>query len=321
MSATDLSAVLSNSLSLSSILILTALGLAITFGVMRVINMAHGDMLMLGAYTGFVVSAPNYLHLNLFWAIPISFVVVGFIGYLMEVCLIRFLYGRPLDTLLATWGVGMVLQEAVKLAFGANLQETHLPDSLQGGWPVGGLTIPVYRVFIVAITLLCLLIVYVWFYHTSFGLKIRAVVQNRSMASALGISTRRVDSTTFAFATGLAGVAGCILAHLYNIKYNMGADYIVEAFMVVILGGMGQIGGCVAAGAVIGTADSFMAKLLSTQWVEKFALWLGMTQDNWDRIIGTNSEIVAKVIVLLMVIGFILARPSGLFASKERTYD
>src|SRR5438874_498902 len=295
MSGTDLSAIVSNSLSLSSILILTALGLAITFGVMRVINMAHGDMLMLGAYTGFVVSAPNYLRLNLFWAIPISFLVVGLVGYLMEVCLIRFLYGRPLDTLLATWGVGMILQETVKLVFGANLQETHLPETLQGGWTIGELTIPVYRVFIVGITLLCLLAVYVWFYHTSFGLKIRAVVQNRSMASALGISTRRVDSMTFAFATGLAGVAGCILAHLYNIKYNMGAAYIVGAFMVVILGGMGQLGGSIVAGIVIGTANSFMAKLLGTAWIQNFALWLGMTQENWNRIVGSNSEILANV--------------------------
>src|SRR5438045_4909536 len=155
MSGTDLSAIVSNSLSLSSILILTALGLAITFGVMRVINMAHGEMLMLGAYTAYILN--NSLGLNLFWSIPISFVTVGFVGYLMEVCLIRFLYGRPLDTLLATWGVGIVLQETVKLIFGANLQETHLPDSLRGGWAVGELTIPVYRVFIVGITLLCLL--------------------------------------------------------------------------------------------------------------------------------------------------------------------
>ena len=125
----------------------------------------------------------------------------------------------------------------------------------------------------------------------------------------------------WALSLGLAGVAGCILAHLYNIKYNMGADYIVEAFMVVILGGMGQLSGSVAAGAVIGTADSFMAKLLSTKWVEKLALSLGMTQENWDRIVGTNSEILANLLVLLMVICFILARPSGLFASKERTYD
>jgi urea transport system permease protein len=215
----------------------------------------------------------------------------------------------------------MVLQETIKLIFGANLQETHLPDSLQGGWTVGELTIPIYRVFILGITLLCLLGVYVWFYHTSFGLKIRAVVQNRKMASAMGISTRRVDSMTFAFATGLAGVAGCILAHLYNIKYNMGADYIVEAFMVVILGGMGQLSGSVAGGALIGTGDSFVAKFLSVAWMKDLALWLGMSSENWDRIIGTNTEIVAKVLVLLMVIGFILIRPTGLFATKERTYD
>lgn len=215
----------------------------------------------------------------------------------------------------------MVLQETVKLIFGANLQETHLPDSLQGGWTIGQLTIPVYRVFILGITLLCLLAVYVWFYHTSFGLKIRAVVQNRNMASAMGISTRRVDSMTFAFATGLAGVAGCILAHLYNIKYNMGADYIVEAFMVVILGGMGQLSGTVAGGVVIGTGNSFVAKLLSTGWVADLAIGLGVSRENWDRIIGNSSEIVAKILVLVMVIAFILARPSGLFASKERTYD
>jgi urea transport system permease protein len=276
---------------------------------------------MLGAYTGFVVSAPHYLGLNLFWAIPISFLVVGFVGYLLEIGLIRFLYGRPLDTLLATWGVGMVLQEIVKSIFGANLQETHLPDCLQGGWTVGNLTIPIYRIFIVGITGLCLLAVYLWFYHTSFGLKIRAVVQNRSMASAMGISTRRVDSMTFAFATGLAGVAGCILAHLYNIKYTMGADYIVEAFMVVILGGMGQLSGSVAGGALIGTSDSFVAKLLSTDGVGKVALWFGVSPEDWGRIVGSNSEVVAKILVLLMVIGFILIRPTGLFASKERTYD
>src|SRR5438552_868022 len=276
MSATDLSAILSNSLSLSSILILTALGLAITFGVMRVINMAHGDMLMLGAYTGFVVSAPHDLHfnlfwaipisyhlqLNLFWAIPISFLVVGLVGYLMEVCLIRFLYGRPLDTLLATWGVGMILQETVKLVFGANLQEIHLPEALRGHVQFGEVSIPSYRIFTVGVTLLCLLLVYLWFYRTSFGLKVRAVVQNRPMAAALGISTRRVDSLTFAFASGLAGVAGCILAHLYNVKYTMGNDYIVDAFMVVILGGMGQLAGSVGGGAIIGTGNSVVDQVI-----------------------------------------------------------
>src|SRR5262245_364869 len=148
----------------------------------------------------------------------------------------------------------------------------------------------------VGITALCLFAVYWWFYRTSFGLKIRAVVQNRDMASALGISTRRVDSLTFAFATGLAGVAGCVLAHLYNVKYNMGSDYIVEAFMVVILGGMGQLTGSVGGGALIGTGNSIVEKAL-----------------------GDTS--MAKVVVLVLVVAFILIRPAGLFAAKERTYD
>src|SRR4051812_10580172 len=152
MTATALGEALSNSLSLSSILILTALGLSITFGVMRVINMAHGEMLMLGAYTAYVVTNPKYLGLNLYWAIPISFLALALVGYVMEVGLIRFLYGRPLDTLLATWGVGLIVQQVINLTFGANLVPMHLPEELQGGWAIGSLTIPIYRVFIVGIT-------------------------------------------------------------------------------------------------------------------------------------------------------------------------
>jgi urea transport system permease protein len=296
MTVTDLSAALSNSLSLSSILILTALGLAITFGVMRVINMAHGEMLMLGAYTAYVVTDPGYLGLNLFVAIPAAFLAVALVGYLLEACLIRFLYGRPLDTLLATWGVGLILQQTILLKFGTDLKPMHIPDALVGHLTVGQVAIPIYRVFIVGITALCLLLVYLWFFRTSFGLKIRAVVQNRPMAAALGISTRRVDSLTFAFASGLAGVAGCVLGHLYTVKYDMGASYIVEAFMVVILGGMGQLTGSVAAGGLIGTGDSFVEKAI-------------------------GSTPIAKVIILLVVVAVILIRPSGLFTTKERTYD
>src|SRR5262249_18563011 len=159
-----------------------------------VINMAHGDMLMLGAYTTFIVTDPKYLGLSLFLAIPISFVVVGFIGYMLEVTLIRHLYGRPLDTLLATWGVGMIIQQAILMTFGPARQPMRPPDFLAGSLALGGVTIPVYRLFIVAVTALCLLLVYLWFYRTSFGLTVRAVVQNRSMAEALGISTRRVDA-------------------------------------------------------------------------------------------------------------------------------
>lgn len=297
MTAQDFGYALSNSLSLGSILILTALGLTITFGVMRVINMAHGDLLMLGAYTAVLVTSPKYpFKLNLLWAIPISFLVVAFVGYLLEVCLIRFLYGRPLDTLLATFGVGMILQEAIKLFFGANLETLIKPEVLTDPVHVAGLDLDRYRLFIVLVTGLCLLAVYLLFFHTSFGLRVRAVVQNRSMASALGISTRRIDSLTFAFASGLAGVAGCVLAYLYNIKYNMGEDYVVEAFMVVILGGMGQLTGTVASGGLIGTSDSFIEKII-------------------------NNTPLAKVLILVAVIGFIMVRPSGLFTTKERVYE
>jgi urea transport system permease protein len=297
LSAADLASAITNSLSLGSILTLTALGLAITFGVMRVINMAHGEMLMLGAYTTLVVTDEHYLGWSFFFAIPIAFVVVAFVGYLLEVGLVRFLYGRPLDTLLATWGVGMIFQQLVLLKFEANLQPMHMPEILDDYVPLGKeVNIPIYRIFIVGITALCCLLVYLWFYRTSFGLKSRAVVQNRPMASALGISTRWVDSLTFAFASGLAGVAGCILSPLYTVKYNMGADYIVEAFMVVILGGVGQLSGSVAGGAVIGTGDSFVEKIL-----------------------GDTS--MAKVVVLLVVIAIIMIRPSGLFTRKERSYE
>ncbi len=313
MTPTALGEALSNSLSLGSILVLTAIGLAITFGVMRVINMAHGEMLMLGAYTAFVVTDPQllpswlnevgaacgfewHIELNLFYAIPIAFLVVGFVGYLTEVFLIRYLYGRPLDTLLATWGLGLVFQQLVLLTFGANLKAVELPKVLVGNFQIGELALPHYRIFIVGFTLLCLLLVYLWFYGTSSGLKIRAVVQNRAMASALGISTRRVDSLTFAIATGLAGVAGCILGPLYNVNYTMGNQYVVDAFMVVILGGMGQLMGSIAAAVVIGTGTGFVEKMV-------------------------EQPPMAKVIVLATVVCFLLIRPSGLFTTKERSYD
>ena len=306
-----------NCLSFSSILILAALGLAITFGVMRIINMAHGEMLMLGAYVAYAVEDKNaipilvrnlgsifhqqwetefYLGWSLFVAIPLAFLFVGFVGYLLEICLIRFLYGRPLDTLLATWGVSLILQQLVLLAFGADLKPMRVPKAIDGRWEVGSVSIPTYRTFIVAITGLCLFAVYWWFYRTTFGLKIRAVTQNRPMAAAMGISTRRVDSLTFAFASGLAGVGGCIFGHIYTAKYNMGPDYIVEAFMTVITGGMGQLFGSVAGGLAIGTGEGVIEKIL------------------------VNAP-MAKVTVLLAVIVFILIKPTGIFAPKERSYD
>lgn len=314
---------LSNSLSLGSILVLAAIGLAITFGVMRVINMAHGEMMMLGAYTAVVITddqrMPAWINslgaslgfewqvsLNIFVAIPASFLVVGLIGYLLEVCLIRFLYGRPLDTLLATWGVGLILQQTVNLTFGANLQPTKLPKILEGtpAFLEGtAFAIPTLRLFILGVTALCLLGVYWWFFKTTSGLKIRAVVQNRPMAAALGISTRRVDSMTFAFASGLAGVAGCVLAHLYTVKYNMGGDYVVNAFMVVTLGGMGQLAGAVGAAVIIATGISFVEKVIG------------------DYHLMDSPSAMAKVLGLFLVVAFLLIRPAGLFTTKERSYD
>ncbi len=306
-----------NGLSFSSILILTALGLAITFGVMRVINMAHGEMLMLGAYAAVAIEDPQALpvlvrnvghllgqdwhlneglHLNLYWSIPIAFLVAAVAGYLMEICLVRFLYGRPLDTLLATWGVSLVLQQSVKLLFGPDLKPLSLPAALQGSWEVGDLTFPVYRLFVIATCVVCLVLVYLWFFHTPYGLQVRAVTQNRPMAAALGISTRWVDSMTFALGTGLAGVAGCIIGHLYNVTSDMGTDYIVDAFMVVILGGVGQMSGTISGGTFIGTGNSVITKIL-------------------------GNEPMAKVLVLMVVIALIQFRPQGIFAPRERVYD
>ena len=305
MNITAFSEALSNSLSFSSILILSALGLAITFGVMRVINMAHGEMMMLGAYTTYF--ATSNFGMSMYLAIPISFFVVAFVGYLLEVCLIRFMYGRPLDTLLCTWGVGMITQHSIKLAFSADQQSLNLPPELSGGFDIGSLVIPRYRVFILGVTVACLALVYIWFYRTSFGLKIRAVVQNRSMASALGVNTRTVDSLTFAFATGLAGVAGSILAYLYTTKYNMGNDFIVPAFMVVILGGMGQLAGSVGGGSAYGTTFSFIEKWLSSLFS--------------SHKINISPTRMAEVAILLAVVIFLLIRPSGLFVTKERSYE
>lgn len=317
-----------NGLSFSSILILVALGLAITFGVMRVINMAHGEMLMLGAYTAYVVTDPHYLprlaeallnglglhdwlgrlvgasepvpwltrNFGLFYAIPLAFLVVGAVGYLLEVSLIRFLYGRPLDTLLATWGVSLILQQAVRMVFGPDLKPLSLPDPLRHSIEMGELTFPVYRLFVMLVTLVCLGGVYLLFYRTSFGLKVRAVTQNRPMAAALGISTRRVDSLTFALGAALAGVAGVIVGHMYNVKSDMGMDYVVDAFVVVILGGPGHLGGTAASGGLLGTGNSVVTKLL-------------------------GNEPMAKVVMLLIVILLIQFRPAGLFAPRERHYD
>ena len=317
--ATFWTGVVVNSLSISSVLILAALGLAITFGVMRVINMAHGHMMMLGAYTGVVImhlmedyhqdiirvagslgiemTLQNCLDLTLYIAIPLSFILVGLVGYCIETGLIRFLYGRPLDTLLATWGVGIIVQQIVNLTVGRNNESLIWPKFMTNhSISVFNVTIGYYRFFVILVTLVCLLGVYALFFRTSFGLKIRAVVQNRKMAAALGISTRRVDAFCFAVATGLAGVAGCIIGFLYAVEPTMGDKYIVESFMVVILGGLGQLMGTVGGGLLYGTAFSFVEKV-------------------------NGNYTIARSIILFVVVVVLLIRPAGLFATRERSYE
>jgi urea transport system permease protein len=275
-------------------------------------------MLMLGAYTTFVLTDPSGLprlahgigdlvgvplnidfgfSLDLYKAIPIVFLVVGAFGYLMERCLIRFLYGRPLDTLLATWGVGLILQQVVRMVFGGGFEPLSKPTELNRAYEFEGASFPIFRLFVIGVTVVCLVAVYLWFYRTAFGLKIRAVIQNRPMASALGISTPRVDALTFAVGTGLAGVA---------------SDYIVAAFMVVILGGMGQLLlGTITGGLLIGICLSVIAKFFGNRLVP----------DLFPANVSEVNSQMADVAVLVMVICFILARPSGLFATKERVYD
>ena len=303
---------------------------------------------MLGAYTGYVVSdsgglaalcgvhldhslaeyASSWLrHLSFSWrgarieidiglavTILAAFVVVGFVGYVLERGLIHFLYGRPLDTLLATWGVGLMLQQLVRLRFGADLKPLTLPAGLGGDAVLGGATIPYRNLFVIAVTVATLALVYVGFFRTRFGLKGRAVTQNRQMASAIGISTRKVDALTFAFGSGLAGVAGCMVGHMYNVTPDMGMDYIVDAFMVVILGGMGRLSGTVLGGLVVGLTTSVLVKL----FINSFASALRFQFPIW---IEEVAQPMAHVAVLLMVIGFIMVRPSGLLALKERVYE
>jgi urea transport system permease protein len=340
---TGLLEALFNGLSLSSILILAALGLGVTFGVMRVINMAHGEMMMLGAYLGYVCTNPYglsvfvsglaslaretakifgihwepswqtsiELHWNLYLVLPVVFVVVGLAGYILEKGLIRFLYGRPLDTLLATWGVGLILQQVIQLIFSGNPKGVGIPENLTGQWTYADSRFPYYRLFIIAFTILCLVLVYVGFFYTSLGLKIRAVTQNRPMASAMGIPTSQVDGLTFAFGTGLAGVAGCILGGMYNVGPNMGQDFIVEAFMVVILGGMGQLKGVVAGGLMVGVSRGIAEKFYANALIPNL----------FPKYIEEVFSPIARITVLALVIGFIMVRPSGLVRTKERVYD
>ena len=291
-----------NGLSVSSIFMLAALGLAITFGLMKVINMAHGEFIMIGAYAAYLVQNvfSAYFPASIFdvyfiFAIPAAFLLAGAMGYILERLVIRHLYGRALDSILATWGVSLVLQQLERTLFGAPNVDVRAPDILSGSLVLAGLNFPYKRLFIILLVLACFCGVYLLLYRSSYGRKIRAVMQNRAMAASLGINTRRIDAYTFAFGSGMAGIAGAALSLLGSIGPSLGTNYIVDTFMVVVLGGVGTLVGTIAGGFIIGMGNTAFEFLT-------------------DASLG-------KVIVFTLVILFLQWRPRGLFSLKSRALD
>ena len=292
-----------NGVSLSSILLIMSLGLAITFGLMGIINMAHGEMLMIGSYTAYVLQElfaaylPGYLDFYFILALPLSILTAGCVGLLMERGILRFLYGRPLESLLITWGIGMVLQQGARLYFGDQTSVSP-PTWFRGGWEVmPGLIFPYSRLFIIALSVLSLVMVYLLLYRSNVGLRIRSVTQNRDMAACIGIATHKVDALTFALGTALAGLAGCALSLIGTVDPEVGKTYIVDSFMVVVLGGVGKLFGTVLASFGVGMSNKILEPLIG----------------------GTAAAVYAKVSILVLVIIFLQLRPTGLFPAKERT--
>ncbi len=289
-------------LSLASVLLLAAIGLAITFGVMGIINMAHGEMVMLGAYTTYVVQgaivafAPALMPISLLLAIPAAFLVSGGVGVAMERTIIRFLYGRPLETLLATWGISLILQQAVRSIFGPTNKEVTQPDWMNGSIELaGGLALTMNRVVILIFALVVFFGLLALMKKTPIGLQMRAVTQNRPMANAMGIRSSWVDALTFGLGSGIAGLAGVALSQIDNVSPNLGQSYIIDSFLVVVFGGVGNLWGTLAGALTLGVANKFL---------EPFA-----------------GAVLGKIIILVAVILFIQKRPRGLFALKGRWVD
>jgi urea transport system permease protein len=288
-------------LSLSSVLLLAAIGLAITFGVMGVINMAHGEMVMIGAYVTFVVQEtirnhlPSLFDYSLAIAIPLAFVVAGLIGILIERCIIRFLYGRPLETLLATWGLSLIRQQAVRTIFGPNNREVGNPSFMSGAFDLGGITITYNRLWIICFSLAVFAALLALLRFTRFGLEMRAVTQNRTMAASMGIRTSRVDALTFGLGSGIAGIAGVALSQIDNVSPNLGQTYIIDSFMVVVFGGVGNLWGTFAGAFLLGIANKFLEPVA--------------------------GAVLGKIAILVLIILFIQKRPRGMFALKGRAVE
>jgi urea transport system permease protein len=288
-------------ISLGSVLLLAAIGLAITFGVMGVINMAHGEMVMLGAYVTYVVQEilrakfPGLADYSLVFAVPLAFIFTGFVGILVEQGIIRFLYGRPLETLLATWGLSLILQQAVRTSFGPTNKDVSNPSWMSGAFDLGYIAITYNRLWIVCFTLAVFAALLALLRYTRLGLEMRAVTQNRTMAASMGIRTARVDALTFGLGSGIAGIAGVALSQIDNVSPNLGQGYIIDSFMVVVFGGVGNLWGTLVGAFTLGIANKFL---------EPFA-----------------GAVLGKIAILVLIILFIQKRPRGLFALKGRAIE
>ncbi len=289
-------------LSLGSILLLVALGLAITYGAMGVINMAHGEMVMIGAYV--TVLSGIWLGTNIFVAIPLAFIVTALLGLLIERVVVRRLYGRLLDTLLATWGIAILIQQAVRLEFGLSffgihvqglgpgLQNVSVPAFLQGTFPLGGADINRYRTFIILVTAALALATWFIIYRTTMGTQVRAIIRNPKMAAACGIDVTRVNALTFALGSGLAGVAGVMMSGFKTVFPDMGTSMVVDGFLVVVMGGVGSLLGSVFSAGILGEINGLVA--------------------------AATNDILARAVVFGVVIAIIVLKPKGLFALKGR---
>lgn len=289
-------------ISLSSILLIMSLGLAVVFGLMGVINMAHGELMMIGAYATFVTQqafiawlSPEVFDWYFPVALPVAFLSAALLGWVLEATVIRFLYGRLLETLLATWGVSLILMQAARVYFG-DLTAVIAPQALRGGAQVMvGVYLPYNRIFIIILSILCVLGIYFLLFRSNLGIRVRAVTQNRNMSACLGIPTRKVDSYTFAFASGLAGIAGWALTMVGNVDPGLGQNYIVDSFMVVVTGGVGKLAGTIWASLGIGGLNKLIEPV--------------------------TGAVYGKVFILIGVILFLQWRPQGLFAAKGRSAD
>jgi urea transport system permease protein len=288
-------------ISLGSVLLLAAAGLAITFGVMGVINMAHGEMVMIGAYVTFVVQQlmhaylPSLYGISLLIAVPMAFLVSGGVGVVVERSLIRWLYGRPLETLLATWGLSLVLQQMVRSLFGANNQDVDTPGWMSGAFQLGGLTLTWNRMYIILFAFLVVAALMAALRYTPLGLRMRAVTQNRRMAAAMGIRTPWIDALTFGLGSGVAGIAGVALSQIDNVSPNLGQGYIIDSFMVVVFGGVGNLWGTTLGALTLGIVNKFLEPIA--------------------------GAVLGKIVVLVLLILFVQRNPRGMFPLKGRAVE